>query len=263
MDGRRVRAATRISRAWRSRPNRRVGFKLSRMACWRPSTVNRPGGDYKFVRTASSNATGNVFSISTDALGVPKFFVGANNADNFQLDFALQQFVLRLGGTAQITSVTPDYSEFTTLFDQYKIDKVDVMLIPTYTNTGITANVTQQLPVMVYALDDDDSAAASKLVLQEYGNARYTTLSNAVMGDPRPLVTFQPKPAQAIYQTGATFAYGEISKGPKWIDVSYPSVPHYSFKAALDGANTTGTPNTVICYIDVVVKYHYSFKTVR
>lgn len=262
MDGRRVRAATRISRAWRSRP-RRVGTKLSRMARWVAPGVNRPGGEYRFVRTASSNATGTTFSIATDAVGVPKFFVGANNADNFQIDFSLQQFVLRLGGTAQITSVTPDYSEFTTLFDQYKIDKVDVMIIPTYTNTGITANVTQQLPVMVYALDDDDSSAASKLVLQEYGNAKYTTLMNNMMGDPKPLVSFRPKPAQAIYQTGATFAYGEISKGPKWIDVSYPAVPHYSLKAALDGANTTGTANTVICYLDVVVKYHYSFKTVR
>lgn len=262
MDGRRVRAATAISRAWRRRAPAK-SRKLSRFYRWTPPKYNNPGGKYRFTRITSSNSTGTTFGIATDALGVPKFFVGtANNADNMQIDFSLQQTVIRLGGTSQIVAVAPDYAEFTALFDQWCIDKVELFLIPTYTNAGVSGTVQLQAPTIVHALDDDDSAAASKLILQQYGNARYTQLVNNV-GDPQPIRVFRPKPAIAAYQTGATFAYGELTRGPKWIDVAYPTVPHYSFKAALDYANATGDANTRVCYIDIVAKYHYRFKTVR
>lgn len=259
---RRVRAATTLSRAWRRRPAAR-SRKLSRMARWTAPGVNRPGGEYKFVRTCSSNGSGTSFTLSTDALGVPKFFVGANNATNMQVDFSLQQMRVNLGGVTQITSLTPDYAEFTSLFDQWCIEKVELMLIPTYSNASLNSTATTVLPTIVHATDDDDSTTATNLQLQQYGNAQYTQLLPNATGQPLPLRVFRPKPAIAAYQTGATFAYGELIKGPKWIDVAYPTVPHYSFKAALDPNGVASSPNTVICYIDIVCKYHYKFKTVR
>lgn len=260
MDGlSRKRAATTISRAWRGR--RRSSWKLSRARRWAPTT-NPFKGEYKFTRVVSTNSSGSQLSIATDALGVVKLFVGANNADNFQLDFSLQQIILRLGGSAQISATVPNYTEFTGLFDQWCIDKVELMLVPTYSGHSINGNVFSQLPTLVHAIDDDDSAAASKTDLQQYGNCGYTQLLNGTY-DVKPLRVFRPKPAMAVFQQGATFAYGEIARGPKWIDVAYPTVPHYSFKAALDNANVSGTANTVICYVDVVAKMHFRFKTVR
>lgn len=256
---RRVRAATSISRAWKRRTA--GSRKLSRMARWRP--VNQPGGEYKFVRTCSTNGSGTSLTISTDALGVPKFFVGANNATNLQLDFSLQQMRLNLGGVTQITSLTPDYAEFTSLFDQWCIEKVEVSLLPSYSMAGMSANGLLMLPSIIHATDDDDSSSATNLALQQYGNAKYTQLLQNNQGDVVPLRVFRPKPAIAAYQTGATFAYGELTKGPKWIDVAYPTVPHYSFKAAIDPSGATGTANSIMAYIDVVVKYHFKFKTIR
>lgn len=259
MDGKRKRAALTISRAWKRRyPSR--SWKLSRAARWAPTNPFR--GEYAFVRTVSTNSGGSTFAIATDALGVPKFFVGANNADNFQIDFSLQQIILRLGGTSQIAATVPNYTEFTGLFDQWCLDKVDVMLIPTFTNTGMSTNPSIQLPTILHCTDDDDSATASKTDIQQYANCKYTQLLQNFQ-DPKPVRSWRPKPATALYQTGASFAYGELVKGPKWIDVAYPTVPHYSFKAALDQANATGTANTVMTYIDVVVKLHFKFKTVR
>lgn len=235
--------------------------KLSRMARWR--SINQPGGEYKFVRTCSTNGSGNSLVLSTDALGVPKFFVGANSATNLQLDFSLQQLRLSLGGAVQITSVTPDYAEFTSLFDQWCIEKVEVNFFPSYSNAGMSSNGLLMLPSIVHAVDDDDSTAATNLQLQQYGTAKYTQLLNNSQGVVSPLRVFRPKPALAVYQTGVTFAYGEMTRGPKWIDVAYPTVPHYGFKAALDPSTATGTANSVMAYIDVVVKYHFKFKTLR
>lgn len=258
---RRVRAANSISRAWRRRPTAK-SRKLSRMARWRP--VNSPGGEYKFVRTCSTNGSGTSLILSTDALGVPKFFVGGNNSSNLQLDFSLQQTRLSLGGVVQITSLVPDNSDFTSLFDQWCIEKVEVSILPSYSNAGMSSNGLVMLPSIVHAIDDDDNTAATNLQLQQYGNAQYTQLlQNAASGTMTPLRTFRPKPALAAYQTGATFAYGELTRGPKWLDISYPTVPHYGFKAALDPSTATGTPSSVMAYLDVVVKYHFKFKTVR
>lgn len=260
MDRRRVRAATSISRAWRSRTTK--SRKLSRMARWRG--FNRVNAEYRFVRTCSTNGSGTSLILSTDALGVPKFFVGGNNATNLQLDFSLQQMRLSLGGVVQITSLTPDYAEFTSLFDQWCIERVEVSILPSYSNAGMSSNGLVMLPSIIHAVDDDDNTSATNLQLQQYGNAKYTQLlNNAANGTMVPLRVFRPKPAIAAYQTGATFAYGEMTRGPKWIDVAYPTVPHYGFKAALDPSTATGTPSSVMAYLDVVVKYHYRFKTVR
>ncbi len=262
MDGyTRKRAATTISRAWRNRPYKR-SWRLSRAAKWTSSRSFK--GEYSFTRTVSTNAQGLNFAIATDAVGVVKFFVGANNADNFQIDFSLQQIILRLGGVAQITAQVPNYTEFTGLFDQWCIDKVDVMLVPTYTNSNLSAAVvTAQLPTIVHCIDDDDSAAATKTDIQQYANCKYTQLLTGFT-DPKPIRSFRPKPAIAVFQQGATFAYGSVTPGPKWIDVAYPTVPHYSVKGALDNANVASSqPNTTMAYVDVVCKLHLKFKTVR
>lgn len=252
---RRRRAASAIQRVYRAGLGAR---KLSRMARWRTPKTNMPGGEYRFTRITSSNASGSALVLGTDAGGVQKFYVGGNNADNLQISFSLQQTIIYLGGVAQITSVCPDYAEFTSLFDQWCIDKVEVMLIPTYTNADISSTASRFLPNIVHCTDDDDAASGSRLFLQQYGNAKYTQLLEGM----KPLRVFRPKPALAVYQTGATFAYGEVSRGPKWIDVAYPTVPHYSLKMALDNAGT-GATSATIAYLDVVVKYHYRFKTVR
>lgn len=252
---RRRRAASAIQRVYRA--GQRAG-KMRRFARWKTPKTNMPGGEYRFTRITSSNGSGTALVLGTDTGGVQKFYVGGNNADNLQISFSLQQTIIYLGGVAQITSLCPDYAEFTSLFDQWCIDKVEVMLIPTYTNADIASTTSRYLPTIVHCTDDDDAASASRLYLQQYGNAKYTQL----LGGATALRTFRPKPAIAAYQTGATFAYGELTRGPKWIDVAYPTVPHYSFKAALDSAGT-GATSATIAYIDVVVKYHYRFKTVR
>lgn len=257
---RRKRAANAITRAWRNRP-KRTSWKLSRAARWAPSNPFK--GEYSFVRTVSTNTTGYAFAIQTDALGFTTFSVGANQSDNFQLDFSLQSINLKLGGVNQITAVVPNYTEFTNLFDQWCIDKVEVMFIPTYSQQGISSAPQGNIPIIVHALDDDDSNAATKTDLQQYANCKYTQLLYG-NNDPKPIRTFRPKPAVPVYQTGATFAYGQQTKGPKWVDVAYPAVPHYSMKGALDVASVASTVfNTVIARIDVVCKMHFRFKTVR
>lgn len=250
-------AATAIQRSFR----RRLGGKFRR---W--STVKQADRTYRFARTVSSNQAVDYLSLGTDALGVYKYFNGANNASNMQVSFSLQQMVVYLGGSAQITSLVPDYGEFTSLFDQWCIEKVELSIIPTFTNQGGMNNRDIDLQNHVYAIDNDDAGVATASQLQQYANCKYTQLTEVLKnGAPRPLAVFKPRPAIAIYQTGATFAYGalDMSKKPVWIDVAYPTVPHYSFKMAMDNNGGVATSNLTSAYLNVVAKIHYAFRTVR
>lgn len=252
-------ASTTIQRAYR----KRMGTKLRR---W--STVKMEDRTYRFARTVSSNSAADFLTIGTDAGGVYKYFNGANNASNMQVTFSLQQMVVYLGGTAQITSLVPDYAEFTSLFDQWCIEKVELSLIPTFTNQSIAAGSRDyDLQQHVFAIDNDDASAATATQLQQYASCKYTQLcESSKNGQPRPLITFKPRPAVAIYQTGATFAYGALegmNKKKMWLDVAYPTVPHYAFKMAMDNYGGTATANATQAYVNVVAKIHYAFRTVR
>lgn len=252
-------AATTIQRSFR----KRIGAKFRR---W--STVKQEDRTYRFARTVTSNSAGDYLVIGTDAGGVYKYFNGANNATNLQVTFSLQQMVVYLGGVAQITSVVPDYAEFTSLFDQWCIEKVELTFIPTFTNQSIAARSRDyDLQNHVYCIDNDDAGSATALQIQQYANCKYTQLcESAKDGKPRPLAVFKPKPAIAVYQTGATFAYGALegmNNKKMWIDVAYPTAPHYAFKMAMDNYGGTATANATQAYVNVVAKIHYAFKTVR
>lgn len=250
-------AATAIQRSFR----KRIGSKFRR---W--SAVKNPDRTYRFARTVSSNQAVDYLTLGTDALGVYKYFNGANNATNMQVTFSLQQMVVLLGGTAQITSLVPDYAEFTSLFDQWCIEKVELSIIPTFTNQGGMNNRDIDLQNHVYATDNDDSGSATANQLQQYAKCKYTQLTEILKdGAPRPLAVWKPRPAVAMYQTGATFAYGamDMSNKPTWVDVAYPTVPHYAFKMAIDNNGGTATANATTAYLNVVAKIHYAFKTVR
>lgn len=262
MDSARKRAATTIAKAWVAK-KRGWNFKIRSMRKWSPKGSPSYSGEYRFVRTVTSNGSGSQLLLKSDASGYTQFFVGANNGNNIQLDFSLQQMRVLIGGVMQITSVVPNYAEFASLFDQWCIEKVEVHILPSYNGAAMSSNGLYYLPTIIHAVDDDDSAAATNLDLMQYGNARYTQLLNVSQGQMKPIRVFRPKPAIAAYQTGATFAYGELTRGPKWIDVSYPTVPHYSFKAALDPNAIAGTANATTAVLDVVCRMHYKFKTVR
>jgi hypothetical protein len=119
-----------------------------------------------------------------------------------------------------------DYTEFTLLFDQYRILQFQFVFTPTSNNNyaGTLATVIDlndgTVPVLMNAL------------------YQYPTL---MLSRPGQLVTrtFQPQVALAAY-SGAFTSYA--NRGAQWIDSQSPSVFHYGLKYGITGIS--GQPST-------------------
>lgn len=135
-------------------------------------------------------------------------------------------------------SELPVFSEFTGLFDQYMIDRVDVMIRmrdvpenPFYTGTT-TNRVAIPYPTMWYYSDfDDDTPPSSLQMVKAREGVRMAIL------DPRKVIKYSFQPCvsiQSYASTAGTSTVGFLPKPKTWIDSSFFDVMHYGFKAAFD-----------------------------
>jgi len=123
------------------------------------------------------------------------------------------------------------FSSFAAVFDQYKIQKVEMWLNPTgpATMPGYAlTNGTRFISVTDY---DDSNAVGSSGSLLKYENASVGSLQ---MGHYR---SFQPHIALAAYN-GAFGGYHNIASD--WIDCASTSVQHYGIKAGVDATTSNG-----------------------
>lgn len=143
------------------------------------------------------------------------------------------------------------YASFTNVFDQYRIDEVQVIIRPMYLFQNIALNV-MRAPMLYTVIDyDDNSTPGSLAVLQEYSNCQISYNETTVC-------TFNPHMAVAAYD-GSTFT-SYANRGPSWIDAAYPAVKHYGVKMGCDGGLTGQT----ICQEwNIAVRYRVSFKNVH
>jgi len=143
-------------------------------------------------------------------------------------------------------AAVPGASEFTALFDMYKISAVKVMFMPrgNSAEVGTNNNNGKMFTVLDY---DDDTVPGAIDTLMQYEGLKTTSLTQ---DHTRYL---KPKFARSIYQSAVTTAYGV---GSGWIDCDSSPVPHYGVKYALQG--TAGAN-----IIDLKVTYYLKFKNVR
>lgn len=119
-------------------------------------------------------------------------------------------------------------SEFTNLFDSYRIDYVVFKFYMTVTPDAQTGS-TASYPRMWWHIDYDDAASPSNL--DELKQDRRTRC--AILDPKRPIVVkWKPSVLQLVFNTPvqSTFA-------PKWkqfIDCAFNATPHYGIKYAID-----------------------------
>jgi len=157
-------------------------------------------------------------------------------------------------------------SAFLNLYDQYRIDRVEVYIGAT--DSGLTGNasvatlVTAPSLWIQYALDFDDwNAPTSATYLDQYESS--IVMRHDTTGRPynpaEAMFSFVPHTAVATLGTGLVFtSYG--NKGPSWIDSASAAVAHMGVKFLLPSPLSTSLGNP--CY-DVRFKYHLSFRGVR
>jgi len=132
---------------------------------------------------------------------------------------------LTFGATAFKLSTLPNSSEFTALFDQFRIDYVEVTLRPQY-NMGSLSNQTSMVNAVLYTVIDYDDATAPTAVsdLRQYENCRESNWDETLVR------RFQPRLAVATYASGVFTSFANTRA---WVDCGNPAVEHYGFKWAV------------------------------
>lgn len=138
----------------------------------------------------------------------------------------------------------PNSSEFTNLFDMYRIDKVKIRFMPRANSAEVGSN--QGQVKLFTAIDYDDiTTPASIQELLQYENCKVSNTTNITTR------VLKPKFASEVYQSATSTAYGARSG---WIDCSNPLVQHYGIKWALQQL-PAGSQS-----FDLHIKYYLSFK---
>lgn len=148
------------------------------------------------------------------------------------------------------------YTEFTTLFDQYKITGVKCIFLPRVDNNpnpDSTSGVAVGNPttgLIYYTPDYDDANPAASAALSQYQGVRITR------GDQPFSIFIRPRIAVAAYTgTGQIFTGYMNTQG--WLDSASSGIPHYGLK--LSWTQTTPQQMTY----DVQAIYYVKFKNVH
>lgn len=151
------------------------------------------------------------------------------------------------GGVSFKLQDLPDYVEFQNLFDQYRIDWVDVMFICKQSGSS------PSYPIIYYVEDhDDDGAPTVNQILSSQNTQILQFGSNRTMLKLRII----PNVTRNVYISGITNGY-ERAPPRTWLDCANANVPHYGYKWYIANYNTVSNPNTTI---QLAYRYHFSCK---
>lgn len=151
----------------------------------------------------------------------------------------------------------PNVSEFTNLFDQYKITGAKLSFVPgaseslysPISGTSTANGFARFHSVIDY---DDTTTPPSEDAMLQYGSLKTT-------GPMQTHVRYiKPKILHEIYRSA--IATGYAPRAADWIDVGTPDVPHYGIKVWCN-APTSGT-NTQISYT-VYLTLYFACKNTR
>jgi len=148
-----------------------------------------------------------------------------------------------LGQYFSLASNVPNYASYTALFDEYKIDEVEVWINPNPLTT-LAASTVRGL--YSSAVDYDDANTPSTVAtVSDKQNSLTTTVTESHYHK------FQPKFAVGTY-SGTFVSFGS-STG--WIDCGSPNVQHYGLKLAFS-ATSAG-----IQFVSFTIRLTVSFRS--
>lgn len=204
----------------RRRTNGDVPFNRKVDIMTKSCSLPRAPRNYRFVQTSSYYMTVPIIgsSIANVAGGFPFNLASCNNSTAFQ-----------------------------SLFDQYRIEAVDVTLRPRC--NAFVATGTSSPPPLYLVIDYDNvTALASAAAATEFSTCAIVEVYQSCRR------VFKPRIALAAYNSGAFTGY---SNAIGWIDSAYPSVEHYGLKYFLPQCTASFTPEW-----DIDVKLHFQFRNV-
>lgn len=177
---------------------------------------------------------------------------------DIQLSFAITQVNVSLGGTIWRTIGLPNNSEFTSLYDQYRIDWVECEFFFSANSSG-TNDATYPLPIMYIVKDYDDSQSASVSALCQYNNVKTWQLGNQDSKNGKFVLRVKPNVDTLVF-AGAISGYARSK--PMFIDTTSNTVPHYGVKMAFDPITAPGA-SRIVGFLSMNFKYHLTMMNTR
>lgn len=154
----------------------------------------------------------------------------------------------------------PDYSDFTYLFDRYRINAVAVKFyFSGVAGADTTGGAAAPTVSMWIAKDYDDIATGGLSIdtLRQYQNCK---LHNVTQGRPV-TVKLRPAVASMMYKSDVATGYGP--KWKQWVDCTYADVPHFGLKYAINFNSSNVNKWATWPQIMREVTYYLSFKNVH
>lgn len=208
-------------------------------------------------QTTALTLTGN---ISLQSVGLGRYFVFTTGSVISQNYFGSISYEPNL-------SNLPAISELSSLFDNYKLSKVVLKLIPYATSVDSadsSAGISGGLNAIIHSVFDVDGSPtgfagseAGIASLQQYPNYKKRRL----VGN-RPLkYVFVPRPQIAARGTAGSTTFVTPSGSSPWLDMSDLSVPHYGFYAVIESVAPSSTQQFINFRMEAV--YYFKCKGVR
>lgn len=160
-----------------------------------------------------------------------------------------------------------NYTEFTQLFDQYKICMIKSVFTFGKTDAPINSAIgpptsnqilTSMMPTFQWWIDRDDNSLPTAAEASQVERVHRTQMTHPVK------VVFKPNILVMAYEGLMGTAY---SPAYRWIDCSDHNTPYYGLKYIIDGSGSGRVPDVTndtiigVCTIDTT--YYMAFKNVR
>lgn len=245
-------AGVRRTRRRRGYANRRVKLSKSLISTARPYLYKRTTSNFTQVGTDTFSS-----NITVSALNAGLIRVDLNGTGPTYKFFWGQSIGFSLADI-------PNYSEFTQLYDQYKINKIVLKIYP-FNNIPSTANTTATsggVGLIIHSILDPDNllvASADEAgvnTLRQYQNYKTVNMSNKKYF--KKVIT--PRMLEGVVNSAGTIVGNRVNKS-YYIDCAYPSVPHYGVHLLYEFINPTTA--TVSYFLRIEATYYMSFKDVR
>lgn len=157
-------------------------------------------------------------------------------------------------------NLIPNLTEYTNLFDQYKINGISFRAVPKTqqfqggtSGTGNPLGYGQVVSVIDY---DDSTTPLTKDQLMEYGSVKFTSSGRMHKR------YFKPKILTRAAINSATD--GNVSSKALWVDTLNPDVQHYGIKLFIDApvVPNPATDSSSVSY-DLYATYYFQCKNTR
>lgn len=218
---------------------------------------------HAYTRTCASGLTqgdNDTIGINTQsATGLTMNGVNYGVYD-IEMSFSLSGGVQVLIGGANVdTYAMPNATDFSNLYEQYRIDWIDVMI--TFSNNNSSINQpTTGLPRIFFAEDHDDTSAVNMTGILQYDNLQQWQLG-ALDGSNTKTIRIHPTALQSVYLSAVSTGYQAGNKS-QFISTAYAGVPHYGVKMVVDpifySAGSVAVGNLAMAF-----KYHLTFRSVK